>query len=339
VPFKVFKGGKTELPPPIAHTVIRALPERQEGHEITFPNLIGYREELLEYGNMKFDFSDIENFEIDGSNLPVFTTLANAFSNKKQRIEVHSVLEKRDQSIIYWITQELLKYKFADDDGNPQFQKFNQLKEIVRYWYENKIHRVGLTEERHKRLIFFYDPKKICDHIYRGINPHRNTSQYVRPVFNEYNRFGSTKYVNGITTKPVFATTKSHVNYVVADTQSWEQIAAKALEELDVVKAYVKNAFLGFAIPYVLDGEDKNYFTDFIARCETPSGRMVNLMIEITGMNRDKQEKKWFVENRWLPAVNAVREKYGFDEWAFIEVAMDIRDVKNQIVDKINSLK
>ena len=61
-------------------------------------------------------------------------------------------------------------------------------------------------------------------------------------------------------------------------------------------------------------------------------------MIEITGMNRDKQEKKWFVENRWLPAVNAVRHKYGYDEWHFIEIANDIRDIKNQLIDKINSV-
>ena len=339
VPFKMFKGGTTVTPPPVDHTIIKAIPERQEDYEITFPNLIGYREEVLEDGDMQFDFSDIENFEIDGSNFPVFTNLATAFSNEEHRIEIETVLEKRDQSIIYWITQELLKYKFADDDGNPYFQKFNQLKKIVGYWYEHKIKLVGMRGDEHKRLVSFYDPRKICDHIARGINPHRNTSAFIRPLFNHYNRFGSTKYVHGITTRPVYATTKSHVDYVVADTESWEQKAAKALEEIDAVVSYVKNAYLGFAIPYVQEGEDKNYFTDFIARCKTPSGRMINLMIEITGMNRDKQEKKWFVENRWLPAVNAVREKYGFDEWAFLEVAMDIRDVKGQVMDKIESIK
>jgi type III restriction enzyme len=38
------------------------------------------------------------------------------------------------------------------------------------------------------------------------------------------------------------------------------------LEELPQVETYVKNAFLGFAIPYVKDGKDKQYFTDLIAR-------------------------------------------------------------------------
>ncbi|MEZ4960425.1 MAG: DEAD/DEAH box helicase family protein [Saprospiraceae bacterium] len=340
VPFRIFKGGTTEPPPKPEHTTIRALPERLEQFEITFPNIIGYREEVLEDGDMKFDFTGIEDFEIDGANLPVFTTLASAFSNEEHRIQVESVLEKRDQSVIYWISNELLKYKFADDDGNPYFQKFNQVKEIVRHWYENKIRLINLRDPKYKRLVHIYEAKKVCDHIYRGINPHRNTSEFIRPVFNHYNRFGSTRYVHGLTTKPVFPTKYSHVNFVVADTDSWEQIAAKSLEELveeGYVLSYVKNAFLDFKIPYVKDGEDKNYITDFIARCQTPSGKTINLMIEITGMNQEKQEKKWFVENRWLPAVNAVREKYEFDEWAFLEVAMDIRDVKNQIIDKINS--
>ena len=62
------------------------------------------------------------------------------------------------------------------------------------------------------------------------------------------------------------------------------------------------------------------------------------LIIEITGMNKDKAEKKWYVENRWLPAVNEVNEIYDYDEWKFIEIANDIRDIKNQLRSKINSV-
>ncbi len=78
---------------------------------------------------------------------------------------------------------------------------------------------------------------------------------------------------------------------------------------------------------------------DFIACCRTDDGNSVNLIIEITGSNKDdKTLKKWFVENRWLPAVNAVRDRYGYDEWHFIEIANDLRDIKNQLISKIKSL-
>jgi type III restriction enzyme len=172
----------------------------------------------------------------------------------------------------------------------------------------------------------------------KAIYAEQRSTDRILPVFNFYNKFGSTKYVIGNTSRPVFPTKKSHVNYVVADTQSWEQIAAKTLEELDEVKSYVKNAFLGFIIPYVGEGKDKQYYPDFIARCKTREGKMINLIIEITGMNREKADKKWYVENRWLPAVNAVCETYGYDEWHFIEVANDIRDIKNQLTNKIRSI-
>ncbi len=95
---------------------------------------------------------------------------------------------------------------------------------------------------------------------------------------------------------------------------------------------------MGFVIPYVKEGKDRSYYADFIARVQSKSGRVQNLIIEITGMNTDKAEKKWYVENRWLPAVNALKEKFEYPEWHFIEIANDIRNIRNQLIEKIASL-
>ena len=115
----------------------------------------------------------------------------------------------------------------------------------------------------------------------------------------------------------------------------WEAIAAKTLEEMPEVMSYVKNQFLGFAIPYQFGNRVRHYFSDFITRIRKKDGTTSNLIIEITGMNKEKADKKWTVENRWLPAVNAVRDKYGYDEWHFIEIANDIRDIRPQLEAKI----
>ena len=64
---------------------------------------------------------------------------------------------------------------------------------------------------------------------------------------------------------------------------------------------------------------------------------MLNLIIEITGMNKEKAAKKDYVVNRWIPAVNNVKEQYQSDEWDFIEIANDITDIKNQLRNKINA--
>lgn len=337
VPFKMFKGGKTEPPPPpVDLTHIAPIPNRQAEMEISFPNVVGYRVESLD-GEIKHDFSNIENYEIDGSKFPTETIMASPISPNEEKLKVKGVLEKRDQELIFLITKELIKYHFSDEEGNPRFQKFNKLKSIVQEWYNEKVLLLNIADPRYKRLLYFEEPKKIVDHIARGINPQNNTTEHIRPVFNYYNKFSSTKYVNGNTVKDVYPTQKSHVNYVVMDSD-WEGICAKTLEEIETVECYVKNQFLGFAIPYTKDGKDRQYFTDFIARVKSKDGTIKNIMIEISGMSKDKAEKKWFVENRWIPAVNALKEKYEYPEWHFIEIANDIRNIKNQLIEKIQSI-
>ncbi|MBS1623145.1 MAG: DEAD/DEAH box helicase family protein [Bacteroidetes bacterium] len=337
VPFKLFKGGKSEPPPPpVDLTHVTTLPERQKDFEITFPNVVGYRIENRD-GELKYDFSKIENYEIDGSRFPTETIMTSPISATEEKLQVKGVLEKRDKELFFLITKELIKTHFSDEEGSPRFQKFNKLLSIVEEWYNTKVHLLNISDPRYKRLLYFDEPKKIVDHIARGINPQNNTTEFIRPVFNYYNKFSSTKYVNGNTVKDVYDTVKSHVNYVVMDSD-WEGICAKTLEEIKSVESYVKNQFLGFTISYTKDGKDRQYYPDFIARVKGKDGKYKNLIIEISGMSKDKEEKKWFVENRWIPAVNALREKYDYPEWHFIEVANDIRNIKNQLKDKISSL-
>ena len=128
------------------------------------------------------------------------------------------------------------------------------------------------------------------------------------------------------------------MNVVVVDS-GWEGRAAKTLDDLadeGHVVSWVKNAFLDFHIPYIDSaGEQRNYFPDFIVRCR--NGSKMNLIVEITGMSKDKPQKKWTVENRWLPAVNLIREQYGWDRWDFLEIENETRlaDFRNEILKKI----
>jgi type III restriction enzyme len=336
IPFKIFKGGTTILPPdPPPFQRIFAIPERAKELEIEFPRVDGYRIEQSEE-ELKFDFSGLEPYTIDGTKFPIETVMATSFSPNEEKMEVRSVLQKRDQEMVYVLTKHLMNYHFSDDENRPYFQKFSQLKKGVEIWYQTKIKLLNIEEDDYKKLIYFDPPKTVVDHIVRGINPHRNTIEFIKPVLNYYNRLGSTRTVNGLSSKELYETTKSHVNYVVMDSE-WEGICAKTLEELPEVKSYVKNQYLGFTIPYVKGGNDHLYYPDFIAVIQLED-RSVNLIIEISGFSNDKDEKKWYVENRWLPAVNSIRGKYGWNEWYFIEIANDIRDIKNQLIGKIQEI-
>ncbi len=337
VPFKMFKGGTTEIPEPLDYTHIQALVEREKELEISFPNVAGYRLASNDE-DISYDFTIIEDYEFDGSVFPLETKMASPFSEHEEKLEVKSVLEKRDQELIYLFSKELIKYHFSDDDNNPRFQLFGQIKDAVEYWYSNKVKLLNITDSKYKRLLYFEAPNKIISHIIRGIKQgDKSLQDKIHPVFNYYNRMSSSKYVNGNTSKEVYKTSKSHVNYVVMDS-GWEGKASKAFEELPQIQSYVKNNFLGFTIPYIKSGLEKRYFPDFIARIKNGSNKENYLIIEITGMNKDKAEKKWYVENRWLPAVNAISDKYNLGKWDFVEVADDIRDIKNEIVQKIESI-
>lgn len=334
VPFKLFKGGKTIIVPPVDTTRIQALPERID-FEITFPQLTGYRVESAEK-TIVADFSKINPYPIDGTKYPESTVMGSAFLAETQKLTLDQVRDRREQELIYVITRFMLDNYYTDDDGNRQFQKFAQIRNIVEYWLRYKTKCIG---DAFLNMLFYEDPASVCDHIMLGIHAEQRKHDRILPIFNHYNKFGSTQYVNNNTSKKVFRTKKSHVNYVVADTDSWEQLAAKTLEEMDEVISYVKNSFLNFYIPYTAYGKDSKYLPDFIVRVRTSPDKIINLILEITGFNRDKDAKKQFVENRWLPAVNNVRGKYEMDEWHFLEIAGEIADIKNDIRNYLKTIK
>jgi|GEM_PF-1536712 len=156
------------------------------------------------------------------------------------------------------------------------------------------------------------------------------------------------------------------------DTESWEQKMASALEEMDEVMCYAKNHNLGFAIPYTINGEERNYHPDFIAQIKSPSrpssssarvreplssppppagdstispsplageGRgegEINLIIEVTGESKkDKAAKVSTARTLWVPAVN---NHGGFGQWFFWEIN-DPWDAMNTIRSHLQSLK
>jgi type III restriction enzyme len=113
---------------------------------------------------------------------------------------------------------------------------------------------------------------------------------------------------------PTIDTTKSHVNKVAGDEDSWQQIATRALEACKQVVSYVRNQYLEFYIPYLEGTTERNYMPDFIAVVQKPDGENVNLLIEISHFptfDPKKQETiRRYVNDYWVEAVNTLG-KYG----------------------------
>jgi len=122
---------------------------------------------------------------------------------------------------------------------------------------------------------------------------------------------GSTGEVDFWTTREVREVSRSHVNVVVADTRKWEQTAAYYIDTHPRVQAFVKNAGLGFAIPYLHNGQMHDYQPDFIIRLDTADEHYV--ILETKGYDPLK-ELTQAAAQRWCSAVNALG---GFGHWSY----------------------
>lgn len=105
---------------------------------------------------------------------------------------------------------------------------------------------------------------------------------------------------------------RSHLNFVVADTAKWEQSAAFYIDRHPRVEAFVKNSGLGFAIPYLDNGQPHDFVPDFIIRFKAESP--LHLILETKGYD-PKKEIKEQAAHRWVSAVNA-DGRYG--RWRFV---------------------
>jgi type III restriction enzyme len=120
------------------------------------------------------------------------------------------------------------------------------------------------------------------------------------PVLYRYQPIASTEKVGFMTKRPCFATQRSHINQVVADTQTWESSAAFRLEQSKLVKFYARNDHLGFMIPYEYQGLDHKYEPDYLVRL----GNDVTLVLEIKGFEDNQDKAKHDAAKRWESAVN-----------------------------------
>ncbi len=123
------------------------------------------------------------------------------------------------------------------------------------------------------------------------------------PRLNRYRPIASTASVRFKTVKPVQATSASHLNFVAADTRSWEQAAATQLEMLAKeghVVCYARNDHLELNVPYEFYGQPRVYEPDFIVRLRNG----LQVMLEVKGQAMAETEAKHQAAKRWVSAVN-----------------------------------
>ena len=322
VPFSFIpcSGSAANPKPGPTPTRARALDERV-ACEITFPRLMGYRYEIAGE-RLEARFTDDARLALSTHDVPTRTENA-AIVGEGSIHTLDELRVRREQEVAFRLAKLVLEKYFRDDAGHDKPWLFPQVYAVTRRWLAEC---VTLKDHAFKQLLLFHErAHDAADRIYRSIVASSSASRTLKPILRPYDTAGSTRFVDFDTTRPTYRTRadKCHVSHVVADTDSWEQKAAAALEDMPEIIAYVKNQNLGFAIPYTINGEERSYTPDFLVRVrlepETSGGSEdLNLIIEVTGeQKKDKVAKVATARNLWVPAVN---NHGGFGRWAFLEI-------------------
>ncbi|MHB8418584.1 MAG: BPTD_3080 family restriction endonuclease [Myxococcales bacterium] len=206
----------------------------------------------------------------------------------------------RLQEIEFAIASQLLARRRSEGSA-PAHVLFPQLLRIVRRYVEERVHAPSSTDKRDVYLSPYYG--QVLERLDPAIRAEEDGHPVPEiPLYETSRGPGSTADVDFWTARDVREVVRSHVNVVVADTAKWEQSAAYAIDKHPLTAAFVKNAGLGFAIPYLHDGAAADYVPDFVVRLKGPKRRHV--ILEVKGFDPLMDLKRQAAE-RWVSAVNA----------------------------------
>ena len=328
VPFILWDDGEgpPPPPPPVEYHHVKALPERAERYEIIFPRVEGYHYAIDER-KLAATFTEDSKTVIENENTK---TISEGIIGEETEETMEKIRERREGTVIAHIAEELLNRYYRDAEGTKKYWLYPQLFRIAEEYVKTQ---VILKDNMFIGFLSFGESlRSACEKIQHAIVTENLANQKgerkLLPILSGRNSRGSTVGVDFFTTRPVFETTKSHLNYVVADTEVWEQGVAKRLEDMNEVISYIKNYKLDFVVPYERNGATHPYYADYIVRLALPTGGTLNLIIEVTGKKDDKKAAKIkTARDLWVPAVN---NHGGFGEWAVLEIR-DIHETQNLI--------
>ena len=319
VPFSFIpvSGATSEPEPGPPSTRVRAMEDRKSS-EVTFPRLAGYRYDIVG-DRLMATFTDDSRLALSTENIPTKTENAPIVGETSIHT-LDDLKRRRSNEVAFLLAKLVLDNYFRDPEGNDKPWLFPQILGISKRWLSEC---VVLKDNTFPQLLLLMEfAHDAADRIYKAIVASTDDTAILKPILRPFDTVGSTRFVDFDTIRSVYATNaeKCHISHVVADTGTWEQKMAEALESMPEVIRYVKNDHLGFSIPYTLNNQEKNYLPDFIACIDDGHGKkdLLNLIVEVTGKkDKEKEAKVSTARTLWVPAVNNYG---GFGRWGFLEI-------------------
>jgi type III restriction enzyme len=333
IPFKENKGAAPQAQPKRFH--VCAVPGKA-AYELRYPRVQGYMQGIR--NAVSVDWDAVPNMVIDPTKIPPEVQVKAALPTNQGRPSLTGPGRIEDvtlnpyrkgrrlQELAFELARDLTReYKQQSTCQIPAHALFPQLLAIAKRYLESKIFPVRPCDKVDTFLSPYYG---WAIEILRGaIRPDTARGETPElPVYEANRGCGTTAEVDFWTSRDVREVRKSHLNYVVADTRVWEQSAAYILDTHAKVDAFVKNAGLGFAIPYMYNGQMHDYIPDFIVRLAPADGRHV--ILETKGFDELVETKK-AAALRWVSAVNA-GGRYGQWRYALARSVDDVRKILDE---------
>jgi type III restriction enzyme len=329
IPFKENKAGPRPPQPKRHH--IHAIPEKAP-FEIRFPRVEAYRQGIR--NRVSVDWSSLATLRIDPKQIPPEVQVKDALAADQGRPSLHGpgamevvALEpfrrdRRLQELVFGMAAGLVReYMRQESCEAPAHVLFPQLARIVQRYVMQKV----IPEPPADRLDVFLSPYYgwVIERLAGAIHPDTASGEVPElPIFEKNRGEGSTAEVDFWTSREVREVVRSHLNYAVADTRQWDQSATYLIDTHPAVDAFVKNAGLGFAIPYFHNGQPHDYVPDFVIRLVGDGSRY--LILKTKGFD-PLAEVKEQAATRWIEAVNADGQ-HGIWQFAMARRIGEVRD-------------
>jgi type III restriction enzyme len=323
VPFEVipFKANKQGVPPPpVKRHHVHALPAKVS-FKIEFPRVEGYTQAIR--NRITVNWPSVPSLVLEPERIPPEVEVKGLHISNQGRLSLSGPgrvddvtlkefrSKRRLQELVFDLARTLTKEFMANrKDEVPAHVLFPQLAAIVRQYLDEKVKVQPPADIKDLFLSPYYG--WVVERLLQEIRPDESEGETPEvPRYESRRGPGSTADVDFWTSRDVREVTHCHLNYVVADTERWEQSAAYYIDKHPGVTAFVKNAGLGFAIPYLHNGQMHDYLPDFLIRLKTEC--LGHLILETKGYD-PLEEVKGAAAHRWVAAVNA-DGKYG--QWMF----------------------
>lgn len=332
VPFEIvpFKANTTgPRPPPVTRQHVHAVPQKAQ-HEIRFPRVEGYTQAVK--SKVTVDWKAVPPLTLDPMSIPAEVEVKAGIPNNKGRpsvigpgkkdlVTIETFLrDKRLQQVEFELAAALTRdYASQPSCTVPVHALFSQMLRIATEYVEKKVQAVPPYDRRALALSPFYG--WAVERLLGAIRPDSAEGEVEElPRYEAHREPGSTADVDYWTSRDVREVEKSHLNYVVADTKQWEQSAAFLIDKNPGVRSFVKNAGLGFTIPYFHNGAVHEYIPDFVIKLDRDGEQY--LILETKGYD-ELEGVKTAAALRWVKAVN-IDGKFGTWRYSITKRVTDI---------------